>query len=131
MDYRKIRNPNVRIFEFCIAFIMMFCLSGCAHGLSQPKQKRAITSQFQGGSFPYYHWASPIVQEVNVPGHISNGVFIPEHKELVIIKPGEWTQSPAYPILSQEENYERTIQDVGMDVTDITHLPNGKGASSP
>ena len=119
----------------CCIVLMMFCLSGCAHGSSRQKQTMAkgpagsVAGQFQGGDFPYYHWASPIVQDVLVPAHIANGVFIPEHKEPVIIKPGEWAQSPAYPIAFQEETYERTTHDVGMDGIDITPLPHGNGAS--
>ncbi len=90
------------------------------------EEMRTIAAEFQGGRFPYYHWESPIVQSVQVPGHISNGVFIPAHKELVIIKPGEWAQAPAYPISASKEEYEGTDQ---MDVrtADITHLPGGHG----
>ena len=135
MDFnKKIKIKNVMA-------LILFC-SGCSTVSSEQKQTyaqgyragvkeqvRAIAGQFQGGNFPYYHWTSPIVQEISVPGHISNGVFIPEHKEVVIIKPGEWAQSPAYPIQSQEESHERTMHYVDMDVADITHLPNGKGAS--
>ncbi|MBI4309623.1 MAG: hypothetical protein HY591_04760 [Candidatus Omnitrophica bacterium] len=119
----------------------MCCLAGCAHVSTSQKQVyargyrdgvkeqvRAIAGQFQGGNFPYYHWTSPIVQEVRVPGHIANGVFIPEHKEPVIIKPGEWAESPAYPIQSKEESYEHTMQD--MAVIDITHLPNGTSTAT-
>ena len=65
------------------------------------RQIKQIEGEFQGGDFPYYHWAAPIVQEVRVPAHLANGVMIPEHNELVIIKPGEWVISPAYPIQNQ------------------------------
>ena len=120
--------------NYCIV-LMMFCLAGCAHVCNLQKQTMAkgqaqsAAGQFQGGDFPYYHWASPMVQDVLVPAHIANGVFIPEHKEPVIIKPGEWAQSPATPIASQKETYERTTHDVGMDGIDITPLPYGNGAS--
>ena len=122
--------------------LALICLSGCSTVSADQKQAyeqgyrtgikeqmRDIAAQFQGGNFPYYHWTSPIVQDVQVPGHISNGVFIPEHKELVIIKPGEWAQSAAYPIGSSKETYERTTHGMDMDVSDITHLPNGRGTS--
>ena len=122
--------------------LTLFCLAGCAAYSSGHKQMyqqgyragvkeqmRGIAAQFQGGRFPYYHWANPLVQDVRVPAHISNGVFIPAHKELVIIKPGEWAENPAYPIESSKEAYERTTNDMPMDPVDITHLPIGNGAS--
>lgn len=95
---------------------------------SVKEHMQAIVSEFQGGNFPYYHWTSPLVQNVRVPGHIANGVFIPAHQELVIIKPGEWAQAPAYPIESQGENHEKTQTD--MDVADITHLPGARSDPS-
>ena len=107
-----------------IVLLIIFLSSGCA--ATVPVQKQAHE---QDRRLPYYRWNSPLVQEVNVPGHVANGVFIPEHKELVIIKPGEWAQSPAYPIQSKEETYEPPIHDVDMDVADITDLPNGASAS--
>ena len=98
------------------------CCAGCAR---VPHEQKII--HVQGSNVPNYHWASPIVQEVGIPAHIQNGVFMPQHKELVIIKPGEWAQSPAYPIQSQEEKYEHTVHYLDMDAADITHLPNGNG----
>ena len=85
------------------------------------EQVKDIASKFQGGEFPYYHWAAPMVQELNVPAHIEQGVFIPEHKELVIIKPGEWVKSSAYPIAIQENKQHEDIPH--SSVTDITSLP--------
>ncbi len=99
--------------------IVLFFM-GCAHGANQSRevyahgyqdgvreQVRDIVAQFQGGRFPYYQWAKPMVQEVRVPAHIDQGVFIPEHNELVIIKPGQWATSQGQPIASQvKESYE-------------------------
>ena len=92
------------------------------------EQMHDIAGQFQGGNFPYYHWTQPMVQEVSIPGHLTNGVFIPEHKELVIIKPGEWALSPAYPIKTQDKEINHAIHD--HDVSDITHLPQCVGQSA-
>ena len=128
-----------------VVFVLLSLLAvGCATpSLEQKKvyaqgyqrgvkeQMQTIASQFQGGNFPFYHWSAPIVQEVDIPAHISNGVFLPAHKELVIIKPGEWAQSPAYPIQVQEEPYEQTKRNMDIGVADITYLPNGKGPSGP
>jgi hypothetical protein len=74
---------------------------GYRKGMQQ--EIKQAEGKFQGGNFPFYHWATPIVQEVKVPAHLSHGAMIPEHNELVIIKPGEWVISPAYPIESSEE----------------------------
>lgn len=125
-----------------IHLILLVCIAGCASVSTEQKQvyedgyragvreqMHKIAGQFQGGNFPYYHWTSPIVQEVEVPGHISNGVFIPLHKELVIIKPGEWAQSPAYPIESSKETHETTARNVALGFSDITHLPNSSSSS--
>ncbi len=122
--------------------LSMLCFLGCSHAPKEGKQVYAqgyqaevkeqidaVTGQFQGGMFPYYHWSAPMVQEVKVPGHIANGVFIPEHKELVIIKPGEWAQSPAYPITMQGESYEDNKKDMGVNAVDITYLPSSNGVS--
>ena len=38
------------------------------------------------------------MQNVQIPAHIENGVFIPEHSEPVVIDPGEWRNKPGYPI---------------------------------
>lgn len=87
------------------------------------EQIKQIRGQFQGGNFPYFHWSSPIVQEVNIPAHLSNGVMIPAHDELVIIKPGEWSKNPSYPIKSQQRNKDDN-QTIYMDVSNITALPS-------
>lgn len=86
----------------------------------------AVVSEFKNTQT--YHWKKPITQEVMVPAHIANGVFIPAHKEIVIIKPGEWTLSPASPIVSKEEAYEEGVR-LDISSADITHLPGGHGWS--
>jgi hypothetical protein len=65
-----------------------------------------------------------------VPAHIANGVFIPEHNELVLIKPGEWQQSPAYPISGinvssnqEKKDHEQTTITDNNNSTDLTVLP--------
>lgn len=94
---------------------------------SVQQEVKQVVAQFHGGNFPFYHWSSPIVQEVLVPARLSNGVMIPEHKQLVIIKPGEWIHSGAYPIKSQEgKGYDNQISYMDMDVADIDHPSSGK-----
>jgi hypothetical protein len=87
-------------------------------------------AQFHGGNFPYYHWTAPIVQDVRVPAHLSNGVMIPEHNELVIIEPGQWSIAPSYPIQTQENKKdENKISYMDMDVSNITALPRSSGSN--
>lgn len=93
-------------------------------------QMDQVIGDFNGGTFPYYHWNAPIVQELNVPAHINNGAFIPEHKELVLIKPGQWAKEQAYPISQQKEQYAQTNDNrYGHDITDITSVPKSMVSS--
>ncbi len=122
--------------------MLLFLFAGCAtspsvkHVYEQGyragvnEQMEAIAAKFQGGQFPYYQWTAPIVQDVRVPAHIANGVFIPEHNELVLIKPGEWQKSPAYPIAGNEKkenqekkDHEQPISINYSDSADLTVLP--------
>ena len=124
------------LIKYLTSIIVMFLLLGCTaisnkkvyeEGYRQgvQEQVKEIAASFQGGNFPYYHWAAPIVQEVRVPAHVANGVMIPEHNELVIIKPGEWALSNAYPIQTQENSNDSKIS--YMDISNLTPLPQGVG----
>jgi hypothetical protein len=95
------------------------------------KQLQEVIGQFQGGDFPYYHWASPIVQEVEIPAHLTNGVMIPQHKELVIIKPGEWMMNQGYPIQSQQRKSDdqKFSNNSARDISNLTVLPQVVGKS--
>ena len=126
-----------KLFTMYFYFLgMIIFLAGCAsasynQGYQQGvhEQVRQIASELQGNNFPYYHWSSPIVQSVRVPAHLSNGVMLPEHSELVIIKPGEWVLNSAYPIQSQQRNNnENKIR--YMDVANIPALPSDLGHAS-
>jgi hypothetical protein len=78
-------------------------------------QMNEIVAGLQGGEFPYYYWHKPIVQYVQVPAQVHNGVMIPAHEELVLIKPGEWKQQMAYPITTQggtNENQRDSAHDI-------------------
>ncbi len=124
--------------------ILMILLTGCSTFSNQQnkevyqegyrkgvsEQIKDIAAEFQGGNFPYYHWTAPIVQEVRVPAHLTNGVMIPEHNELVIIEPGQWSLDPAYPIKTQENsNGENQVSYMGMDVANITALPRSSSST--
>lgn len=119
------------IWSICLIF-----LTGCT-SFSDPLHKdvyaqgyrqgvkeniKDVAAQFQGGNFPYYHWTAPIVQDVRIPAHLTNGVMIPEHNELVIIEPGQWSIQRAYPIQTQENKTDENKISY-MDVSNITALP--------
>lgn len=87
-----------------------------------------FAKNFHGNDFPYFYWESPIVQDVRIPSHIENGMFIPEHNEPVMIEPGVWRKSFTYPITAcknnkkqEEENYAVSKSD--FSVRDITVMP--------
>lgn len=128
----------------CVLTLSLFLLTGCSTFSSHEskeiyqegyragvgQQVKDIAAEFQGGNFPYYHWTAPIVQEVRVPAHLTNGVMIPEHNELVIIEPGQWSMDPAYPIKTQEKiNDKNQISYMDMDVANITALPRSSGSA--
>ena len=39
-----------------------------------------------------YVWKPPMISEVDMPARVVNGVIIPAHKELVIVRPGYWVR---------------------------------------
>ena len=86
-----------------------------------------FAKNFHGNDFPYFYWESPIVQDVRIPSHIENGMFIPEHNEPVMIEPGEWRKSFTYPIAcknnkkKEEANYEAS--NASLSIRDITVMP--------
>jgi hypothetical protein len=86
------------------------------------EQVAQIRSQFNGNSFPFYHWSSPIVQSVYMPAQLVNGVMIPAHQELVLLKPGEWVMNQGYPIQNKRNSDENTTI-----YGDITALPSNMG----
>jgi hypothetical protein len=81
------------------------------------------------------------VQNVQIPAHIENGVFIPEHNEPVVIDPAEWRNKPSYPInCSKEEKKSNKKEEGGephafnylnFNVRDITVLPESFTCAKP
>ena len=39
-----------------------------------------------------YVWQPPMISEVEMPARVVNGVMIPAHRELVIVRPGHWVR---------------------------------------
>jgi hypothetical protein len=40
-----------------------------------------------------YVWKPPMISEVDIPARVVNGVMIPAHRELVIVRPGYWVRT--------------------------------------
>jgi hypothetical protein len=40
-----------------------------------------------------YVWKPPMISGVDMPARVVNGVMIPAHRELVIVKPGYWVRT--------------------------------------
>ena len=40
-----------------------------------------------------YVWQPPMISDVEMPARIVNGMMIPAHRELVIVKPGYWVRT--------------------------------------
>jgi hypothetical protein len=134
-------------------FVVVFCLislTGCStvgmQGRTFEEGYRTgvrenmadFATNFHGNDFPYFYWESPIVQDVSIPSHVENGMFVPAHNEPVVISPGEWRNRFAYPIRchgkrlksnekEEEENYAFT--NVDFSIRDITVLPQSFGCT--
>src|SRR5262249_34296483 len=40
-----------------------------------------------------YVWRPPLISEVDMPARVVNGVMIPAHRELVVVRPGQWIRA--------------------------------------
>ncbi len=40
-----------------------------------------------------YVWKPPLISDVDMPARVANGVMIPAHRELVIVRPGQWVRT--------------------------------------
>jgi hypothetical protein len=40
-----------------------------------------------------YVWKPPMISEIDLPARVVNGVMIPAHRELVIVRPGQWVRT--------------------------------------
>lgn len=40
-----------------------------------------------------YVWQPPMISDVEMPARIVNGMMIPAHRELVIVRPGYWVRT--------------------------------------
>ena len=49
------------------------------------------------GAGPRAAWTAPIVQQVWIPAQVVHGVFIPAHREWVVVYPADWQRSTQTP----------------------------------
>ena len=91
------------LYRTIAAFIVTLCLCGCApfwqgmqsrwdveeHAVNRSVSAK-IEAEAAAGSYKSKLYAKPVVQKVRVPAMIRGGVYIPEHMEYVIVKPGEY-----------------------------------------
>ena len=82
------------------------CLYFRAQEISCGELKRAYDQGFRAGkeivaaefrtrselNQPYV-WQPPMISEVDMPARVVNGVMIPAHRELVIVRPGYWVRT--------------------------------------
>lgn len=50
------------------------------------------------GRDPRWTWAAPVVQEIWVPPQIVNALYIPGHREWVLIRPAQWQAQFGLPL---------------------------------
>ncbi|QAT16682.1 hypothetical protein BU251_02515 [Candidatus Velamenicoccus archaeovorus] len=135
-------------------FILLFLLSlaGCCSLASKVKKEsdyeqgyrvgvkeniHDFAQSFYGNEFPYFYWQSPIVQNVVMPAHIENGIFIPEHNELVMIEPGQWRKRFGYSIRGAKNKSDKTegedyaLKYFDFDSRDITVFPESYAGDKP
>lgn len=96
----------------------------------------SVVEKLNGNDFPYLAgtWSEPITQEVRIPAHVQNGIFYPEHNELVIITPGEWKRNNPFPIKADQKDFRKSednVDTINAQVTDITAMPNQFGPKGP
>lgn len=136
MEYGERRNGLI------IMMAISFLLGGCStinpsktagsyeegyrKGVSE--NMGTLVEKFNGNTFPYINgtWAQPLVQTVRVPGHVAGGFFYPEHDELVIITPGEWKKSGAFPLKEATRTLDEgtlCMEAVRIPGKDITVMP--------
>lgn len=71
-----------------IIFVLVLILSGCVSSNLQKNSLDNADNELTKGDIQNLTWKKPIVQLVKVPATIRNGVYMPEHYEYVIIRPG-------------------------------------------
>jgi hypothetical protein len=137
--------------RFAVLFSILWLAGCCSLGSAAKKKSdyeqgyrlgvheniHDFAQSFYGNEFPYFYWQSPVVQNVNIPAYIENGLFIPEHNELVMIEPGEWRKRFGYPIGVAKNKPDKTegedyaLKYFDFDSRDITVFPESYAGDKP
>jgi hypothetical protein len=64
-----------------------------AHAYQQGVRDAHAQLASETGSEPRGIWSAPLVQEVWIPAQVVHGVFIPGHREWVVVYPADWHRS--------------------------------------
>ena len=71
-----------------------------AHAYQQGVRDAHAQLAAETGANPRAPWSAPLVHEVWIPAQIVHGLFIPGHREWVVVHPADWqrfTQAPKGP----------------------------------
>lgn len=80
------------------------------------------------GRDPRWTWAAPVVQEVWIPPQIVNAVYIPGHREWVLIRPGQWQAQFGLPLGPTPAVPARAAPRIGAPPTGGALIPGQFGA---
>jgi hypothetical protein len=61
-----------------------------AHAYEQGVHDAHAQLAAERGADPHAAWTVPVLQEVWIPAHVVRGVFLPGHREWVVIHPAAW-----------------------------------------
>ncbi|MGD0336182.1 MAG: hypothetical protein ABSB18_03695 [Candidatus Omnitrophota bacterium] len=142
MDYIKkfLAVSFVLLLAGCSTFGKKEKVFEAGYRMGARENMQDFAQSFYGNDFPYFYWESPVVQNVKIPAHIENGVFIPEHNEPVVITPAEWRNKPSYPISCPKREKNSSKKEGGepyafnylnFSVRDITVLPESFTCAKP
>lgn len=119
---------------FILTCVLM--LAGCAfdrktrghdaYRLEVRNDLQQLNDQMRDVSAGLSRWHPPLVQEVVIPAHVSHGVLVPEHKEIVIIKHGEWMVERSSSYQRKTDN-ESDIDRPSGRSSDLSILPQVMG----
>jgi len=87
--------------------LLLFCILSTSCSSTFVNQK-PLEQQFNTDQTTL-NWKKPIVQIVKVPATIKGGIYIPEHYEYVIIRPGEYVLDTD-PLINKKQIAEEKIR---------------------
>jgi hypothetical protein len=67
--------------------------SAIAHAYQQGVRDAHAQLAAETVADPRATWVAPVVQEIWIPAQVVHGVFIPGHREWVVVHPADWQRS--------------------------------------